>query len=97
MCADLAPFGDDPVSIACTDLLGNSLAVSTSSDSVSPISLSAGEEFSVATIGDAELPPRINCTIGESDGTVIQWNVIDVSGDVSLDLKDTFGSLQLES
>ena len=35
----------------------------------------------------------INCSLIDPDGVKIQDNIIDVSGDVTLNLKDKFGAL----
>eukprot|EP00977_Amphora_coffeiformis_P030143 scaffold44974_cov176-Amphora_coffeaeformis.AAC.1 len=80
------------VTIICSDESGN-IALGTS-----PPSVASGDEFSVSPVGGGSnpLPDKIVCTIRDGQ-TVVQTNVINTSGDVRLDLKDTFGALQLES
>ena len=63
----------------------------------SPDTVSPGGHFTVHGPAMTPLPDQINCTISSTvDGDTIQWNVLDVSGQVGLFLKDKFGALQLE-
>eukprot|EP00977_Amphora_coffeiformis_P030378 scaffold46582_cov214-Amphora_coffeaeformis.AAC.2 len=91
-CTDfVSPIPDGTVTVSCVDVSAM-VGLETTPSIVSP-----GDEFVVSTTTtDVTLPDKISCTIGEGT-TVYQTNVIDVSGEVRLELKDTFGTLQLQS
>eukprot|EP00977_Amphora_coffeiformis_P000836 scaffold178_cov163-Amphora_coffeaeformis.AAC.10 len=75
------------VNIVCADFMsGRTL-------SVSPSSISSGDEFTVSD-GNNDLPESISCTI--FDGTTeVQRNAIALTGPLSL--KEKFGALQIQS
>jgi hypothetical protein len=98
VCTDVGPgvppSGAD-VSIVCEDNAEMSAIVLT----VTPSSgITAGDTFTVEEMNGGPLPLSMVCTISDTgSGAVLQTNTFDLSGDVSLDLKDSFGSLILVS
>ena len=65
---------------------------------VEPPTVDPGQSFSVRSAAPIPLPAKINCTVSSTTtGEKIQWNVLDVSGEVTLNLKEKFGALQLEA
>jgi hypothetical protein len=98
VCSDVGPgvppSGAD-VSIVCEDNAEMSAIVLT----VTPSSgITAGDTFTVEEMNGGPLPLSMVCTISDTgSGAVLQTNTFDLSGDVSLDLKDSFGSLILVS
>lgn len=91
-CIDVASFPDGNVTITCSDDSG------TEALETSPSSVGRGDEFTVSRVGDGSgpLPDKIMCTFRDGQA-VLQTNTIDTSGASRLDLKDSFGALQLES
>jgi len=63
---------------------------------VSPGTIYPGDVFTLSDPSGLHLPTWIECIIS-FNGTKIQTNVIDTSGTVSLNLREKFGSLQVES
>ena len=91
VCVDFGLLVDTPVDIECFDLIETPLIVE-------PTSVLPGEIFTVTENPSSGGPPlmqKINCTIS-SGGTILQYNVMDVSGDVELDLQEQYGGLELE-
>ena len=87
-CFDQAQIGfDEPVSIECRSLSGDSLTVD-------PQSVQPGGALLVSSLN--ELPDKILCIIYDGEGSQLQSNQIDTSGKVRLDLGDTFGALRLD-
>lgn len=90
-CEDNVPITFfDPVTILCRDGDENSLTVE-------PTSVAPLGTFTVSVPGGGALPQKIDCIILDVDGSALQQNIIDTSGTVQLDLKDSFGALTLES
>ena len=56
-----------------------------------------GEEITISAPPGGTLPDDITCTLGPSGGDLCQTVTINTSGDVDLQLKDKFGSLELVS
>lgn len=79
----------DQVSISCSTTSGDELVVSLDT-------VFTGGSFVVQTLGGEDLPALIECTITTLEGTLIQTNVIDVSGSTPLSLGDRFGALVVE-
>jgi hypothetical protein len=79
----------DPVTIECSTDEGQRFLVS-------PSILLAGEAFSVEQEGGKEFSEKLECEIKSVDGTLLQKNVVDTSGDVTLTLLDSFGAIRLE-
>ena len=91
-CDDAAPIPfTEPVTVSCTDEASGSIM------NVRPTTVNPGEVFTVTSPGGGILPDKIECTIENDNGRILQTNVIDTSNDVSLQLKDKFGALQLEA
>ena len=63
---------------------------------VNPNTVAPDGVFSVTNNNGTPLPPKVICSIS-SEGNVLQWNIVDVSGTVELDLKEKYGALQLEA
>ena len=100
-CADIEEVPDDsPVIISCTETdTGNFVPVTTTPGATgSPsVTVNPGQEFYVNPQVGGPIPTPVNCTISNLDGDLLQWNLMDLSGDCNLDVKDSFGSLVLES
>jgi len=88
-CQDLGELVPETVTIECVDGDGDATLV------VEPAEVVPAGVFTVSS--DGSLPDKIECTVIGPDGSPLQRNVIDTSGDVSLQLGDKFGALQLES
>jgi len=89
-CEDCEPLADGPVSIFCKNNADGSDLV------VEPSTIPVGGTFTVSSPSGA-LPEKIDCIYRDGDGTKIQQVIVDTSGDVNLNLKDTFGSFTLLS
>jgi len=63
---------------------------------VEPAVVPPGEQFTVTSPSGGDLPEWINCTI-QGDSGVIQENIIETSGFVTLNVQDKFGGLTLEA
>jgi hypothetical protein len=63
---------------------------------VSPMVVSSGDTFTVQNPA-GPLPEILNCSISDGSGDKIQRDVINTSGNVTLQLKDTYGAFQVES
>ncbi|KAL7567985.1 hypothetical protein ACA910_004571 [Epithemia clementina (nom. ined.)] len=89
-CVDVNQFVNGPVDIECFDLIMTPLIVE-------PTNVQPGGIFSVTSdVPGTPLVQKINCTISQV-GFIRQWDVIDVSGNVELDLQEQYGALVLES
>ncbi|KAL7567993.1 hypothetical protein ACA910_004579 [Epithemia clementina (nom. ined.)] len=89
-CVDVNQLVSGPVNIECFDLIMTPLIVD--NPTVQP-----GGIFSVTSdVPGTPLVQKINCTISQV-GIIRQWDVIDVSGNVELDLQEQYGALVLES
>lgn len=64
---------------------------------VTPPEVAPGGVVSVERSGDDPLSFFLNCTIRDTGNNLLQWSLIDPTGDFDLNLKDTYGALQLES
>ena len=65
---------------------------------VEPSIVGPGEMFNVRNTFQGPLPAKLNCSIASTaTGQVTQWNVLDVSGTVSLNLKEKYGALEVEA
>jgi len=85
-CVDFSSFvPGEPALVHCYDMTGMMLSVDHST--VPP-----GGVFTV-TSPSGSLPEAINCTLSSSRGSIIQENVIDTSGQVTLNLQNKFGAL----
>jgi hypothetical protein len=89
VCVDRAPLVEDPVSIVCVSGDGERMVVE-------PPTVNPGGSFSVQADSGSTLPPKIDCSISAQDGTELQQNIIDTSGDVVLEIGDKFGAMHLE-
>lgn len=89
-CRDLGDLVDSNVILTCTDLFNSPL-------NVNPSNIRPGDEVVVTPVNGLALPAIMNCTISNLNDETLQWNQIDVSGEIELDLKNKFGALQLES
>jgi len=91
-CEGFAPLVAGPVTVSCSNLANGAPM------SVEPSVVNPGEAFGVSSSSPGvPLPDKIDCIYENGGGTKIQQVYIDTSGDVTLDLKDTFGSFTLES
>ena len=92
VCEDIAPLGDGPAAVSCVDpSSGTTLAVE-------PTVVDPDDTFTVKSASGGQLPQTVECTLTSAEtGATVQVNLIDVSGDVTLNLKDKFGALRLET
>ena len=87
-CFDFIPMTEDQTArVQCSDLTGSPLTVS-------PVIIEAGDTFSVSKTG-GPLPEKINCVLSRLDNAPLQQNIIDTSGTVELDLKETYGAFEV--
>ena len=63
---------------------------------VTPAQVSVGQAFQVHAVGNTLLTGSLACAISNASGEIMQAVTIDVSGASRLELRDSFGSLQLE-
>jgi hypothetical protein len=89
VCVDQAPLVEDPVTILCVSGAGERMLLE-------PSTVNPGGSFSVQADNGSTLPQKIDCSISAPDGTKLQQNVIDTSGDVALEIGDKFGAMHLE-
>jgi hypothetical protein len=64
---------------------------------VEPSYVLPGYTFTIRNPSGAPLPPKVACRLVNPDGTQVQFNGMDFSGSVDLNLGDQFGAFQLES
>ena len=85
-CVDFSSFtAGQPVMVHCYDMTGMMLSVDHTT--VPPDGV-----FTV-TSPSGSLPEAVNCTLSSTSGSIIQENVIDTSGQVTLNLQNKFGAL----
>jgi hypothetical protein len=90
-CNDTADLDyETPKIIQCVQADGNLL-------SVEPSYVLPGYTFTIRNPSGAPLPPKVACRLVNPDGTQVQFNGMDFSGSVDLNLGDQFGAFQLES
>jgi hypothetical protein len=87
-CEDFAPITAQPITIQCRGVDGSSLVTE-------PNPVSQGAIFTVKTQTGDILPEKVDCALFGNDSTLLQQVVFDTSGNVNLDLGDSFGSLLL--
>ncbi|KAL7568000.1 hypothetical protein ACA910_004586 [Epithemia clementina (nom. ined.)] len=92
-CQDIAPLVDEPIDLICVDKFSDLMPVTEKN-----ITIDGKTLFTVLPMGGGSFPPSINCTIiSATSGEPLQWTLIDTSGISSLNLKETYGALQVES
>lgn len=90
-CEDAGSFDSmDPVSVECLGVDGENLRVE-------PQLVDPGAILSISGRSNRSLPRKLDCKLFNINGTQVQQNIIDTSGDVRLRLTDQFGALRLES
>lgn len=89
-CEDCAQLVNGPITMVCEGGDGEGL-------DVEPEEIRPGEPFTVTRSSGRGLPDKIDCFSFSEDGTKLQQNVIDTSGDVPLDLHDDFGAMRVEA
>jgi len=90
-CFDRSSFDlENSARMSCTDAGGEQLVVE---PSIVPQNLT----FTVTSPSGNPLPDFINCAITSLDGILVQENIIDTSGSVTLNLNDKFGGLTVKS
>jgi len=89
-CEDCEPLTEGPVSVFCKNNADGADLV------VTPGLVPVGGTFTVSNPG-GPLPDKIDCIYRDGGGTKIQQVIIDVSGDINLELTDVFGSFTLIS
>jgi hypothetical protein len=66
--------------------------------SVEPVVVEPNKTFTIRSLSGGDLLSTIECTLSSTaTGETVQVNTMDVSGHVSLNLKDKFGAMQLEA
>jgi hypothetical protein len=92
-CQDVRPIAADAtLKVDCISVDDGTVLI------VEPPVVTGNDRFSVTSPGGGNLPEKMECTYSEPDtGSKLQINVIDTSGNVSLNLEDKFGSMQLKS
>eukprot|EP00977_Amphora_coffeiformis_P005168 scaffold1112_cov92-Amphora_coffeaeformis.AAC.4 len=95
-CVDLIDLPDknQQVFVRCQNLFGNEIALA-------PSTVGPGDLI-VVDLTSTEFDTEImNCTVGNGtdslSGPIFQWNLIDVSGLINLNVKETFGVFGIES
>ena len=87
-CTDLAPMMFvDPVEVRCSSLSGEPLLVA-------PSTVQPGG--TVVVSGAGELTDKVVCVLFDQLGNRLQSTQIDTSGNIRLDLGDSFGALRLD-
>ena len=89
MCTDYEKYRSGDVRIVCRSLDNNPLKVE-------PSVLQQGSHFTI-TASSNELPEKVECTIYDEFDQILQTNIIDTSGSVSLHLKEKYGFLEVEA
>jgi hypothetical protein len=89
-CSDDGTYNGGDILVECTDSDGDQLTVS-------PVVVSPDQKFTVEDDGSDSLPDKICCMLLNDDGSPLQTNCLDVSGDVPLNIGDKFGHLTVES
>lgn len=92
VCQDFAPMPDSPVTVQCRP--GNRTMGSLI---VEPAEVPVGGTFTVSDSNGNDLPVAIDCGLFGPDDNLVQELIIDTSGDVTLNLGNTFGALILLS
>lgn len=90
ICQDSAPIPPQPAQVICRDLEGNLLVAD-------PTTVSPGGIFTIGGSNGNDLPPKVDCALFGVDSTILQQIVLDTSGDINLNLGDSFGAFILES
>jgi hypothetical protein len=90
VCEDIAPLVEGPSTVLCLSGDGETLVVE-------PMPVLPGGVFTVKRASGGNLPESIDCTITGPDGTLLQQNSINTSGNVPLEIDDEFGAMQVES
>lgn len=88
-CDDFAPLVELATSVVCEASNGVALQVV-------PSVVLPGGIVRVRTADGGNLPEKIDCSLLGPDGTRLQQNVIDTSGNVGIEIDDEFGALQVK-
>jgi hypothetical protein len=89
-CEDCGPFSTNNVIIMCQG--GDGVGMT-----VNPMVVQPGGPFTVTNPNGSPLPEILDCSIFASSGDKIQRDIINTSGNVTLELKDKFGAFTVES